>query len=159
MDGLEILLFGVFIIFVLANLFIRFLVRKAKGRIWAEKEEGSLVMPAGAAGTGPFFPEMETVPDEEEKEEAVRETVRISSVSEPAGEIVKPQSFFDTEKEKPVVGSGMEERTRRFGGTIEVIQEKQKRRKTFWERIDSLTPLQRAIVLSEVLGPPKGIDS
>ena len=49
------------------------------------------------------------------------------------------------------------ERIENLEGTIEVKTVIEEKAVSFWERIEKLTQLQRAIVLSEVLGPPKGL--
>ena len=158
MNGLEILLFGAFIIFVLLNLLIRFVVKKARGGNGkGEEARGdtySLQVPAaGAPGDGgeisasntePFYPARPVAGEGGRTEEAVP--------VEEQGDITRRRAV------QPEVGSGMEARAKSFKGSIETKKEERERRDTFWTRIDALPALQRAIVLSEVLGPPKGID-
>jgi hypothetical protein len=159
-NGLEILLFGVFLIFVFVNLLIRFLVRKAKSIRKAAVEDTEVQeRPPEAPATG-LFPTVRGIGNEEiEGEDLMEETMRVSGVRAPMEETQEAAALFDKEKKQPGVGSGMEEHTRRFRGTIEAKKETQIQKETFWERVDTLPPLQRAIVLSEVLGPSKGIDS
>jgi hypothetical protein len=159
-NGLEILLFGVFLIFVLANLLIRFLVRKTKSIRRAAGEETEVQeRPPETSATGLFSPVREIGDDVIGGEDLMGETMRVSGVRAPMEETQEAAALFDKEKKQPGVGSGMEEHTRRFRGTIEAKKETQIQKETFWERVDTLPPLQRAIVLSEVLGPSKGIDS
>ena len=53
--------------------------------------------------------------------------------------------------------SWKKERLAKLETTIEVKTVIEEKTVSFWERIEKLAPLQRAIVLSEVLGPPKGL--
>jgi hypothetical protein len=49
------------------------------------------------------------------------------------------------------------ERMEKLKSTLEVKIVAEEKSVSFWERMEKLTPLQKAIVLSEVLGPPKGL--
>ena len=177
MNGLEILLFGALVIFVLANFSIRFLVRKLRSDRKAvsvgEEAEVQNRLPdvpplrqiGGTADTGSsedtdlFNSVQGIMGDGVVREDVKRETVRVPTESAGEKETGKNAARFAGEEKQPGVGSGMEEYAKQFRGTIEVNKEKEARRKTFWERVDTLPPLQRAIVLSEVLGPSKGINS
>ncbi len=177
MNGLEILLFGALVIFVLANFSIRFLVRKLRSdrKAVSAGEEAEVQnrlpdvpLPRQIGGTSDagavenadlFYPVGGIMDDGVVREEVERETGRVPAERSGEKETGKKAARFAGEEKRPGVGSGMEEYAKRFRGTIEINKETEARGKTFWERVDTLPPLQRAIVLSEVLGPSKGIDS
>jgi hypothetical protein len=166
MNGLEAILFAVFIVFVLINLLIRFFVRKAK----RQKMEGT---------TQP-----RETPDEEIVQENGQPWILLQGLKEAAPEVepsvqgkpIEPRVQFTAEQisgtqvvQRPEEISRLEreiesrpeswekDRIEKLEGTIEVKTVVEEKEVSFWERIGKLTPLQRAIVLSEVLGPPKGL--
>jgi len=165
MKGLEAILFTVFIIFVLINLLIRFAVRRSR----RQREKGGSA-PAKAEDAvleyeeGPLSPSAVREAFDEEwaprqaaldlREETVLE--RQAETSAPAEQkSITPQSMERGEVVSEGIGTGM---IKSLEGTIEVVVNKEEKEPTFWERIGRLPSLQRAIVLSEVLGPPKGIE-
>ncbi|UCB45686.1 MAG: hypothetical protein JSV25_16005 [Spirochaetota bacterium] len=208
MNGLEAILFAVFVVFVLVNLVIRFFVRKAK----RQKMEG-VQQPQETTKEESRFkeeepwipfqdfeeatPEIESVvqavikpelqnnnfqreiiaqeqvPGEFVQQESAVETPRESQLqSESFPRELDPRKRFDREiiarDQAPEVGrleremeSGPEswekERIEKLEGTIEVKTAFEEQTVSFWERIEKLTQLQKAIILSEVLGPPKGL--
>jgi hypothetical protein len=188
MNGLEALLFALFIVFVLINLLIRFVVRRSRrrregiqedrpraqapGSDYQESigvEEGEIWIPTGpgeaATAGAERVVQQEPAPVDvaaEPKEMLFpRQVERVKpGVSE--GEVPAAMAKEDTVKRE--IGTEMEDRSKVWAkqrleeleGTIEVIHRGEKREASFWERIERLPSLQRAIVLSEVLGPPKG---
>jgi hypothetical protein len=49
------------------------------------------------------------------------------------------------------------QRIEKLKSTLEIKTVAEEKSVSFWERMEKLAPLQKAIVLSEVLGPPKGL--
>ena len=156
MNGLEILLFGAFVIFAVVNLLVRFLVRKArgKGKAGAVQIDASMSLDKSR-----FSPAMGTGAEGGTEEEPKVETVNVSGGRTIPEETEKEVDYSAAAGKQPGLGTGIEEQTRRFRGTIETRKDKEIHHETFWERVDELPPLQRAIVLAEVLGKSRGIDS
>lgn len=188
MNGLEALLFAIFIVFVLINLLIRFVVRRSRrrregvqedrpraqapGSEYQESigiEEGEVWIPseapeAATAGAESVVPEKPAPADVATEPQEILFQRQAEKV-EPGDTDSIAQA--ETEKGDAVqreIGTGMEDRSKEWAkqrlgkleGTVEVIHEGEEREESFWERMERLPPLQRAIVLSEVLGPPKG---
>ena len=165
MKGLEAILFAVFIIFVLINLLIRFAVRRSR----RQREIGGSA-PAKAEDAvseyeeEPLFPSAvrEAFDAEWALPQAALETgeettlERQAETSMPAQQQSSiPQPMERVEAVNEEVGN---RRIKLLEGTIEVLVKKEDEEPSFWERVGQLPSLQRAVVLSEVLGPPKGIE-
>ena len=182
MDGLEVILFAVFVVFVLINLLIRFIVRKSRRRREEGIEETTELSYSEEIGSGAEEPWVASKSREAFGEEttgqsyatqqevaAAREAIvvqrRIEEVEAAAQELDVPSIVEEKGARKEEIGAEMEDRSKewekrrieKLEGTIEVLQKQEAGESSFWERIERLPSLQRAIVLSEVLGPPKGI--
>lgn len=171
MKGLEAVLFAVFIIFVLINLLIRFVVRRSRRQ---RKEGGSAPAEAEDAVSeyeeavkpeeGPLIPSVVREAFDAEwafprtaLETGEETTLEIQAeTGAPAEQRISIPPTMEREKAvSEEIGTG---RIKQLEGTIEVVVNKEEKEPSFWERIGRLPSLQRAIVLSEVLGPPKGIE-
>jgi hypothetical protein len=172
MNGLEAILFAVFIIFVLINLLIRFVVRRSR----RQREKGGSA-PADAEGAfseyeedvkaeeEPLFPpsgvreafDAEWVPRQAVLQ--TREEITLESQAETGAPAEQKSSIPPTMEREEAVSEEIATRSMKsLEGTLEVVVGKEEKEQSFWERIGRLPALQRAIVLSEVLGPPKGIE-
>jgi len=159
MKGLEAVLFAVFIIFVLINLLIRFAVRRSR----RQREEGGSA-PANAEGAvseyekEPLFPSavMEAFDAVRTLQQAAIETGEETTLERPAEQRSSIPPAMEREAAvSEETGTG---RIESLEGAIEVMVRKEEKEQSFWERVGRLPSLQRAIVLSEVLGPPKGME-
>jgi len=170
MNGLEVILFAVFIIFVLINLLIRFAVRRSRrrrvegGGAPAKAEDAVLEyeedvkpeeMPLILSGDQEAFDAVRTL--QQAAIETGEKTI-LERQSEPGAPAQQQSSIPPAmEREKAVSEEVGTRRIESLEGTLEVLVRKEEKQPSFWERIGQLPSLQRAIVLSEVLGPPKGI--
>ena len=175
MNGLEAIIFVIFVLFVLINLLIRFVVRKAKrgseksvppavkerapesGYAGEEGGEEESWIPAALREVFEVEGALQQV-SSEPGEEKIQKT---QEIIEPAAQVADIPRTVEKEK----IGAEMEARSEQWEkprlekleGTIEDLAGKEEQEASFWVRLERLPTLQRAIVLSEVLGPPKGI--
>jgi len=165
MKGLEAVLFAVFIIFVLINLLIRFVVRRSRRR----REEGGSA-PADAEDAvseyeeGPLIPSVvrEAIYSEWDLPRTALETGEETTLEREAETSAPAENKSSIppamEREEAVSEEIGNRRIESLEGTVEVLVRKEEKEQLFWERVGQLPSLQRAIVLSEVLGPPKGME-
>ena len=165
MNGLEAILFAVFIIFVLINLLIRFAVRRSRRQreiggsapakaedAVSEYEEGTLIPSVVREAFDAEWALPQAALD-------LREETTLERPAETSAPAEQKSSIPPTMERGEGVSEEIEtRRIKSLEGTIELVFKKEEKETSFWERIGRLPSLQRAIVLSEVLGPPKGIE-
>jgi hypothetical protein len=187
MNGLEALLFAVFVIFVLFNLLIRFVVRKSKQRQKALPEEtvteGYPETFAGAEEDVRWLPAAEegyaeqrdareqgsavfvrpVAPYEEDDVISRRRIDELEETGTPAAQHPGPLSLSTSREEEKETADVSKKREQASLGVLEGTMRRSykadEEKASFWDRMEDLPALQKAIVLSEVLGPPKGISN